>query len=73
MDKWKCTVCRFIMEADKEPKKCVHCGADPHKIRALFKKVRGWGWGRFMDCIFVIILLLFIMFTKYKAGIVVDK
>ena len=49
MDRWKCTVCKFIMEADDEPKKCFHCNADSHKIKALFKKVKGWGFGRFMD------------------------
>ena len=49
MNRWKCTVCKFIMESDKEPKKCVHCNADPHKIKALFRKVKGWDWGRFMD------------------------
>ncbi len=47
MDRWKCTVCRNIMESEEEPKKCSYCGADPHKIKALFKKVRGWQ--RFID------------------------
>lgn len=40
MNKWKCTVCKFVMESEKEPKKCVHCDADPHKIKALFKLLK---------------------------------
>ncbi len=49
MDKYKCTVCKYISELDQEPSKCIHCGAEKHKIRTLFKKVKGWAWGRFSD------------------------
>ncbi len=40
MNVWKCTVCKFIMESEKEPKKCVQCSADPHKIKAKFKLLK---------------------------------
>ena len=40
MDKWKCTVCGYVLDSENEPKKCVYCGADPHKMKALFKLLK---------------------------------
>lgn len=40
MKRWKCTVCKFIMESEKEPKKCPDCGADPHKIKPKWKLLK---------------------------------
>lgn len=40
MNKWKCTVCKFVMESMNEPKKCTNCDADAHKIKALFKLLK---------------------------------
>ena len=42
MNRYKCTVCRNIMESDTEPEKCSYCNSDSHKIKQLWKKVKGW-------------------------------
>ena len=31
--KWRCKVCRFIMESIEHPKECVMCKAEAHKIK----------------------------------------
>lgn len=36
MNKWKCTVCNFVMDSEKVPERCIHCFADSHKIKPMF-------------------------------------
>jgi len=40
MNRWKCTVCKFIMESGDEPKKCVNCDAESHKIKPKWKLLK---------------------------------
>lgn len=41
MDKWKCTVCRYVLEQEEVPKKCPHCHAGAeHKFKIIGKKLR---------------------------------
>jgi len=42
MERWKCSVCNNISESEEKPEKCHYCHSDPHKIKQLWKKVKGW-------------------------------
>jgi len=40
LEKWKCSVCYEITESDEIPERCSWCGADFHKLKNLFNKVK---------------------------------
>lgn len=40
MQKWKCSVCGYVMDAEDRPEKCKDCDADSHKIKSLYRIVR---------------------------------
>ena len=41
MDKWKCTVCKYVIESDTLPTNCPDCKAGAeHKFKLIGKKLR---------------------------------
>lgn len=41
INKWKCTVCKYVIDAEEAPKECPECKGCSHKFKPLFKLLKG--------------------------------
>ena len=37
MDKWRCSVCNYVVESEDLPAKCPECNGGSHKFKPLFR------------------------------------
>lgn len=40
-NKWRCSVCKYIVDADEPPKECPECKGKSHKFKPIFKIFKG--------------------------------
>ncbi|HIH25545.1 rubredoxin [Candidatus Woesearchaeota archaeon] len=39
-NKWKCSVCRYVIEAEEPPEECPECHGKQHKFKPIWKLLK---------------------------------
>ncbi|MBS3175354.1 hypothetical protein J4440_05720 [Candidatus Woesearchaeota archaeon] len=40
INKWKCSVCKYIVEAENPPEECPECKGKSHKFKPMFRLLK---------------------------------